>query len=341
MQAEQSNDVSRQLAIRKVNWYAASVLFVLICLNLFIAIYIQGRSLPNGTTRMIALMVFQGLSYYLSTKVNYKITAFITVFSFYAAFYLYPISPIETRPTQDLFLLLFMIHVSSVIPYMTYHIVKDKMWIFGWLAVMTMTFVYGLSTTLNQLHALGYEELGSIFKIEPMLIFAHLGSLVFLQFVIYNYQKNQQLQKEEIEHANQALKENLELINAQKDSLQEQKEELFLLQEELSATNDQLELKVRQRTEQLEQQNELLIQYGFMNSHLLRAPIATLKGLFYVYKSSQNRQEKEEIQIRIEQVIHDLDNISMSIKEMLDKEESGKMEKIKERVRQIYGSASI
>jgi len=56
-------------------------------------------------------------------------------------------------------------------------------------------------------------------------------------------------------------------------------EELSSLNEELSTVNETLEETVRFRTKELETQNEQLTEYAFINSHLLRAPLARILGL--------------------------------------------------------------
>lgn len=54
---------------------------------------------------------------------------------------------------------------------------------------------------------------------------------------------------------------------------------LILKQQEILELNNQLEGKVKQRTEQLEQRNKLLEEYAFYNAHVLRAPLCSLQGL--------------------------------------------------------------
>lgn len=56
-------------------------------------------------------------------------------------------------------------------------------------------------------------------------------------------------------------------------------EELSSLNEELCSVNETLEETVRFRTKELETQNEQLTEYAFINSHLLRAPLARILGL--------------------------------------------------------------
>ena len=56
-------------------------------------------------------------------------------------------------------------------------------------------------------------------------------------------------------------------------------EELNSLNEELTTVNERLEEKVKDRTSVLETQNQQLTEYAFINSHILRAPLARILGL--------------------------------------------------------------
>ena len=66
--------------------------------------------------------------------------------------------------------------------------------------------------------------------------------------------------------------------NAQKEIIV-QNNLLTLKQQEILELNEQLEGKVKQRTEQLELRNRLLEEYAFYNAHVLRAPLCSLQGL--------------------------------------------------------------
>ena len=56
-------------------------------------------------------------------------------------------------------------------------------------------------------------------------------------------------------------------------------EELSSLNEKLVTLNESLEITVKRRTSELETQNKQLTEYAFINSHILRAPLARVLGL--------------------------------------------------------------
>ena len=93
--------------------------------------------------------------------------------------------------------------------------------------------------------------------------------------------KEVMLQKDEILRQSQGLQ-------IQAEELQAQAEELQAHNEENIALNDQLELRVRERTIKLKESNDRLIEYAHNNSHMIRGPLARLLGLIYVSKISNS-----------------------------------------------------
>jgi GAF domain-containing protein len=59
--------------------------------------------------------------------------------------------------------------------------------------------------------------------------------------------------------------------------------------ETISQINKGLEDRVRRRTEELEQQNEKLAEYAFINSHILRAPLSRVLGLIHLMEMTDKR----------------------------------------------------
>lgn len=59
--------------------------------------------------------------------------------------------------------------------------------------------------------------------------------------------------------------------------------------------NSKLELKVAQRTKDLEERNRRLEEYAFMNSHLVRAPLANILGLVSHLKNNTTDRKKDEL----------------------------------------------
>ncbi len=62
-------------------------------------------------------------------------------------------------------------------------------------------------------------------------------------------------------------------------SLQQKNNELARQSGEIRSINENLESMVKKRTLDLEERNKKLVEYGFINSHLVRAPLARILGL--------------------------------------------------------------
>ncbi|NJL14832.1 MAG: hypothetical protein HC913_18760 [Microscillaceae bacterium] len=68
-----------------------------------------------------------------------------------------------------------------------------------------------------------------------------------------------------------------------------QNETLTLQKEEILALNNHLEAMVEERTQKLSERNQQLADYAFWNAHKLRAPVASILGLFEVMQLEENR----------------------------------------------------
>lgn len=144
-----------------------------------------------------------------------------------------------------------------------------------------------------------------------------------------------------IAHKNQQIQQLLEEIRTKNINLEAQvnenqimNEELNSLNDELMTVNESLEKAVHERTSTLQLQNEQLTEYAFINSHLLRAPIARILGLANIITNEVELQkdkqmlealslateELDDIVRRISDVLYDSNNVSRSdIKKMINK----------------------
>ena len=129
-----------------------------------------------------------------------------------------------------------------------------------------------------------------------------------------------------INFKNQQIKELLEEIRLQNTELQQQgneissfNEELTSLNEELAITNYTLEATVKRRTIELEKQNEYLTEYAFINSHLLRAPLARIMGLSTLLSIESKESNCKELIEALTKSSYELDLIIRKITDVLYK----------------------
>lgn len=83
--------------------------------------------------------------------------------------------------------------------------------------------------------------------------------------------------------------------------------------DEIARLNTELELRVKQRTQQLQERNERLRAYAFMNAHIIRAPLSRILGLVNLLKND-NHDPKEEPTIReyLQKSARELDEVIRS-----------------------------
>jgi tetratricopeptide (TPR) repeat protein len=90
---------------------------------------------------------------------------------------------------------------------------------------------------------------------------------------------------------------------------------------EIEALNNNLEVLVKQRTEALANRSKQLEEYAFFNAHILRAPVATILGLFNIYKMEKNDNDKEVILNHLNNSVIELEKVVGKIQEIVDNHE--------------------
>jgi len=111
------------------------------------------------------------------------------------------------------------------------------------------------------------------------------------------------------------------LLDQHKNELEAQAENLKSLNEEIVKINQHLDEKVNERTLRLKQQNEKLVEYAHINSHRLRAPVATILGLINIIKVSPNEDDKKNSLVLLEKATQELDKIVHDIQDIIDEAE--------------------
>lgn len=123
------------------------------------------------------------------------------------------------------------------------------------------------------------------------------------------------------------LKTNRELeeaVHQQTKELAAQNEELIQSQEEVSAQrdlvarqNENLEIEVAKRTNELVEYNQQLEQFAFIAAHNLRAPVARILGLGQLIQMLENSSEKDEIYPKLLRAAEELDGVVKDLNTIL------------------------
>ncbi|SMG18148.1 Y_Y_Y domain-containing protein [Marivirga sericea] len=140
-------------------------------------------------------------------------------------------------------------------------------------------------------------------------------SLIVILYIIYKIRfnfilRNQKKLKKEVRQRTQE-------IQSMNDEIQAQNEELLSQSEEIATNNERLEEIVQDRTQKLQEQNERLSKYAFMNSHELRGPICRMIGLLNVLKLTKS-EDREKILNLIQITGLELDAITIRINQTLE-----------------------
>jgi signal transduction histidine kinase len=106
--------------------------------------------------------------------------------------------------------------------------------------------------------------------------------------------------------------QNLQLIDLTK--------EIKLSNEQLKNYNDHLEERVFERTAELEHQNKQLSEYAFINSHLLRGPLARILGITDLLRRTNITPQQKEYIEHLNTSAEELDEVIAKINKALNQE---------------------
>ncbi len=109
----------------------------------------------------------------------------------------------------------------------------------------------------------------------------------------------------------------LEQIRQRNLELVEKTNEIETINEELTSMNESLEETVQKRTRDLETQNKQLTEYAFINSHVLRAPLARILGLSYLFTSEVTADKDKQLLESLIVSSKELDLIIRKISDLL------------------------
>lgn len=170
------------------------------------------------------------------------------------------------------------------------------------IAIYYAVFLMPIFIVTNQLLGLNETEFISFYvELSKSLYFEFITSLlvVTLFLVQFNYSKKLKKYSTSLE----------EIVNSRTEELRNTVEELNHANEELTSMNDGLDLMVKNRTAELEDRNLQLTEYAFINSHLLRAPLARILGLTDLIRMETTDPKTQELMDKLFNSCEELDEI--------------------------------
>ncbi|MDH5381344.1 MAG: hypothetical protein OEW75_10855, partial [Cyclobacteriaceae bacterium] len=121
----------------------------------------------------------------------------------------------------------------------------------------------------------------------------------------------------ELKLLNEEIQENTKEMENKNAIIRSINQKLFNLNEKLNFTNENQELIIEERTAKLEQQNKVLIEYAYINSHLMRAPLARILGLSALLENQHAELKGSELFKALVQSSEELDSIIKKVSDIL------------------------
>jgi tetratricopeptide (TPR) repeat protein len=141
-----------------------------------------------------------------------------------------------------------------------------------------------------------------------------LGLMIGVALIIFSSRQKIKKTNQKLQAAYQDGQEKQEEILAQNEELRHQ-------QTEISNLNNHLEDLVKEKTATILARNAQLNEYAHFNAHQLRAPIATIMGLYEVLKLNPSLEDREFICKQIEISILVLDEMVRKSQSLLEEDE--------------------
>jgi signal transduction histidine kinase len=147
-------------------------------------------------------------------------------------------------------------------------------------------------------------------KAKEMLCFLIIGCIVW-----FKTRLNEQALSEvndlnsSLITRNEEIKELAHQLQQQHDLLDEQFKLLESRNQELAQSEAQLEQKVLERTHVLSTQNQMLEEYSFYVSHVLRSPLSGMMGMLNLLKMDKSQLQQRDFLDKLEANIQQIDDV--------------------------------
>ncbi len=140
------------------------------------------------------------------------------------------------------------------------------------------------------------------------LVLDYFLNLIITTILLVFFKMHFDKERKQLTERNDQLK----IINQE---LNKQSEELRTNNEEIQSIRNNLEEIIEERTKQLERENNRMVEYSFINAHLVRAPIANIMGLTnYILEEEQRSDRNLE---ELNKSVNELDEVIKKISGVL------------------------
>jgi hypothetical protein len=158
----------------------------------------------------------------------------------------------------------------------------------------------------------------ALLLLVSLLLMAYNRRKAKLNQVLARQNAELEAQKQQIARQSALVREANEEINLTNQALAQALAEISQKNTALHRQAEELDAAVQARTAALLSQNEKLVEYGFINAHKLRAPVASILGLSRLLMMLPLQPQEFEIAAALDQTTKQLDEIVHEIKRVLE-----------------------
>ncbi|HAA12017.1 MAG TPA: hypothetical protein DCE41_10085 [Cytophagales bacterium] len=292
-----------------------------------------------GTYRLMVVIVFVFITFLASKHLPHRLVSSLLLLGILLGFLLYPgIYPAE-NPGEHILLMLFLSVLISVLPYLIFIYGKDNAWIIGWEVIIVNAFMWSSTRVIPAVPQSPYAGLPQSLLERPMVMVGYIGVFIFIQMIVIQFKRTHHQQRMELQQQQWELHKSLDLTQEQNQELQAQKEQLHVIDQHLQKAQEDLEEKVQERSHALEDQNRVLLQYNYMYVHLMRAPIARIKGLLQLAKLEQDPEKQAEVRQVLEKEFQQLNQVVSSVSNLLNEQNDPLHQTVIARIQAEYQSS--
>jgi signal transduction histidine kinase len=165
----------------------------------------------------------------------------------------------------------------------------------------------------HQLSGVGFYQMGNTMAYYYLLTLNPGICMVVIMLGFLFFKNIHLMYEQKLHESNLKLQDKNEEILVQNEKLSHQKDEIYAL-------NNHLEAIVLEKTQKLQTRNQQLNEYAFLNAHKLRAPVATILGLYQILDATQGLDEQSIILQKLKETVEELDRIVHQMQLLLDEE---------------------
>ncbi|MEL6534567.1 MAG: hypothetical protein AAFQ98_04105 [Bacteroidota bacterium] len=288
----------------QINFVIGCIFGLVVCTDILLL-----AKVDEATLRYVIGMAFCVVALLFNRIQWFTVSRFLLVFLIPCLFLVYPGLNGSTHEVSLLWVPTGIV-VFTIIPYLIFRWPQEKVSFFVAQAIL---FAFTLSSDV--LLSMGANPDFKILEVidENYVAFkrAMVALWIFLNFPLIYFMRLVR----RFEHRLQTSHEEIQEKNLR---IQLQNEELKAHQEQIERINHNLERLVKDRTLELQTQNDRLAEYAFINAHLLRAPLARIQGLVYLIELSGKIPNNDLLFTHLQESVEEFNEVVQKINTLVE-----------------------